>query len=136
MDLWCFHVTLMLICLGSSYQQGLFISFGLFTLKIEPCVYLWFAEICMCCIANLALHGWLLVSQFIQYRSVLAMLGQHYLGEGVSFSPPIKHSYRTSYRCPPWFVDIFGTVKLSVITFLQAPGYYSYMVEFFAIQFM
>ena len=57
--------------------------------------------------------GWLPMSQFIQYRSVLAMLGQHYLGEGVSFSPPIKfgrkHSYRT--RCPPWFVDIFRYSK-------------------------
>ena len=32
---------------------------------------------------------WLPVSQFIQYRSVLAMLGQHYHGEGVAMSPPI-----------------------------------------------
>ena len=54
------------------------------------------------------------MSQFILYRSVLAMLGQHYLGEGIAFSPPItfgrQHSYGT--RCPPWFADIFQFKKL------------------------
>ena len=56
---------------------------------------------------------WLPVSQFIQYRSVLAMLGKHNLGESAAFSPSItfgrKHSYGT--RCPPWFADIFRFKK-------------------------
>ena len=37
------------------------------------------------------------------------MLGQHYLGKGVAFSPPVafgrKHSYGTKRL--PWFVNIF-----------------------------
>ena len=53
--------------------------------------------------------GWLPVSRFIQYQSLLMMFGRHYLGEGVSFSPPIefghKHSYQT--RCSSWFANIF-----------------------------
>ena len=56
---------------------------------------------------------WLPVSQFIRYRSVLAMLGQHNLGEVAACSPPItfgcKHSYRT--RCSPWFANIFRFKK-------------------------
>ena len=52
---------------------------------------------------------WLPVSQFIQYRSVLPILGQHYLGEGVVFSPPITFGRKQSYGTipPPWFADIF-----------------------------
>ena len=43
------------------------------------------------------------------------MLRQHYLGEGVSFSPPIKFGRKHS-RYPSWFVDIFqlSTLKLSI----------------------
>jgi len=48
-----------------------------------------------------------LIMQFAQYRSVLAMFYQHYLGDGI-LQPPIefgnKHSYRT--RQSPWFVNI------------------------------
>ena len=57
---------------------------------------------------------WLAVSQFIQYRSILAMLGKDYLGEGVAFSPPVtfgcKHSNGT--RFPLWFADFFQFKKL------------------------
>ena len=61
------------------------------------------------------------MSQFIQYRSVLAMLGQHYLGEGVAFNPPVtfgcKHSCGT--RRPPWFADIFRFKKKLLVYVLS-----------------
>ena len=34
--------------------------------------------------------GWLLIDQFVQYRSVLAMFYQHYLGDGILFNPSIE----------------------------------------------
>ena len=75
------------------------------------------------------------MSQFIQYRSVLGMLGQHYLGEGVAFSPPItfgcKHSYET--RRPPWFTVILKKI-FSQHWFFPTPGYY--MVELFTVSFI
>ena len=41
------------------------------------------------------------MSEFVQYRTILTMFGQHYLGEGILLQPPIdfgrKHSYRTRY---------------------------------------
>ena len=58
--------------------------------------------------------GWL--SLYNVYRSVLAILGQHYLG--VAFSPPITFGKR-----PPWFTDIFQYKKFSVNVF-PTPGYY------------
>ena len=52
--------------------------------------------------------GWLPITQFVQYRSVLTMFHQHYLGNGILFNSPIefgsKHSYGT--RQPPWFASI------------------------------
>ena len=43
--------------------------------------------------------GWLPMSEFVKYRTILTMFGQHYLGEGILLQPPIdfgrKHSYRT-----------------------------------------
>ena len=57
--------------------------------------------------------GWLPMSEFVKYRTILTMFGQHYLGEGILLQPPIdfgrKHSYRT--RCSPWFADIFRFKK-------------------------
>ena len=57
--------------------------------------------------------GWLPMSEFVKYRIILIMFGQHYLGEGILLQPLIdfgrKHSYRT--RCSPWFADIFRFKK-------------------------
>ena len=51
--------------------------------------------------AGLALGGFLCL-KFIQYRSVLAILGQPYLGEGIAFSPPILSLYMLSVlQTPP-----------------------------------
>jgi len=54
------------------------------------------------------LGAWLPIDQFVQYKSILAMCYQHYLGSGILFNPPIefgkKHSFRT--RQSPWFVNI------------------------------
>ena len=59
------------------------------------------------------------MSQFIQYRSVLAMLGQHYLGKGVAFSPPVTFGHKYSYgtRRLPWFADIFRFKRILVNVF-------------------
>ena len=57
--------------------------------------------------------GWLPMSEFVQYQTILTMFGQNYLGEGILLQPPIdfghKHSYGT--RCSPWFADIFRFKK-------------------------
>ena len=32
--------------------------------------------------------GWLPMSEFVQYQTILTMFGQHYLGEGILLQPP------------------------------------------------
>jgi len=41
-------------------------------------------------------HGWLPIDQFVQCKSVLAMLYQHYLGGGILFDPPIEFGNKHS----------------------------------------